>query len=64
MDAWKEHLSGKKLVGYACEVCKRRNLAFFSTHTHERSGQAFNTRHMPVMFYFNPRDKVKKKKVD
>ncbi|MDY6939765.1 MAG: hypothetical protein SWY16_19200 [Cyanobacteriota bacterium] len=57
MQKWKNYLSEKELTGYSSNSCPLRKLAFFSNHTHERSGLAFKIRHMPVILYFNPKDK-------
>jgi hypothetical protein len=54
---WQDYLRGKNLPDYSCEPCKIRSLSFFSTHKHERSGQAFQIRHMPVILHFDPKDK-------
>ncbi len=57
LQKWQRHLCGKKLPNYSFSLCKRRNISFFSTHKHERSGQAFQVRHMPVILHFDPKDK-------
>ncbi len=57
MERWQAHLSKKNLTDYSCKPCKIRNLSFFSTHKHERSGKAFQIRHMPVSLHFDPQDK-------
>lgn len=54
---WKEYLKEKNLVSYSCKPCELRSPSFFSTHKHERSGQIFQVRHMPVILYFAPQDK-------
>jgi hypothetical protein len=54
---WQEHLLSKNLPDYCCVPCESREISFFSIHRHERSGQAFRVRHMPVMLYFDPQDK-------
>ncbi|NJN92428.1 MAG: hypothetical protein HC878_20060 [Leptolyngbyaceae cyanobacterium SL_5_14] len=54
---WQDYLREKNLPDYSCEPCKIRSLSFFSTHKHERSGQAFQIRHMPVILHFDPKDK-------
>jgi hypothetical protein len=57
MQKWQEHLLCKNLPNYRFELCKTRPLTFFSFHTHEKSGEAFRIRHMPIMLYFKPEDK-------
>jgi hypothetical protein len=54
---WKDYLADQKLPSYSCSPCQKRDLAFFSTHKHEKSGKAFRIRHMPVILYFEPQDK-------
>ncbi|WP_375466917.1 hypothetical protein [uncultured Nostoc sp.] len=58
MDRWNEYLLNKGLQNYISKVCPKRNLAFFSTHTHERSGESFRVRHIGISFYFKPQDKM------
>ncbi|MEH2278671.1 MAG: hypothetical protein V7K40_28780 [Nostoc sp.] len=57
MEKWQEYLSAKNLNNYAYFFCRNRSLAFFSTHIHERSGQLFTVRHMPIILHFSPKDK-------
>jgi hypothetical protein len=57
MKKWQNYLLEKSLPNYSFKHCKMRSLAFISTHRHERSGQAFHVRHMPVMLHFAPKDK-------
>ena len=57
MENWQNYLLEKSLPNYSFRPCKMRSLAFISTHKHERSGQAFHVRHMPVMLQFSPKDK-------
>ncbi|UBF26425.1 hypothetical protein K9N68_33840 [Kovacikia minuta CCNUW1] len=57
MCEWNDYLSCKNLTGYIREVCKKGSLAFFSTHIHEKSGLPFRTKHLPIMFYFEPKDR-------
>jgi hypothetical protein len=57
MDEWMKHLSSKNLEGYTSETCKKRSLSFFSNHRHTKSGLIFRTRHIPVMFHFDPKDR-------
>jgi HEAT repeat protein len=54
---WQNYLLEKSLPNYSFRPCKMRSLAFISTHRHERSGQAFHVRHIPVMLHFAPKDK-------
>ncbi|PSB35865.1 hypothetical protein C7B69_05270 [filamentous cyanobacterium Phorm 46] len=57
MHKWQKYLLGKSLPDFSLRPCKMRSLAFISTHKHERSGQAFHVRHIPVMLHFDPKDK-------
>jgi hypothetical protein len=57
MESWQNYLLEKSLPNYSVRPCKMRSLAFISTHRHERSGQAFHVRHIPVILYFAPKDK-------
>ncbi|MEQ9234453.1 HEAT repeat domain-containing protein [Coleofasciculus sp. E2-BRE-01] len=57
MEKWQNYLLGKNLPDYSFRPCKIRSLAFISTHRHERSGQPFHVRHIPVMLHFAPNDK-------
>jgi HEAT repeat protein len=57
MQKWQKYLSEKSLPDFSLRSCKMRSLAFISTHKHERSGQAFHVRHIPVMLHFDPKDK-------
>ncbi|MEW6498868.1 MAG: HEAT repeat domain-containing protein [Cyanobacteriota bacterium] len=57
MENWQNYLLEKSLPNYRFRPCKMRSLAFISTHRHERSGQDFHVRHMPVMLQFAPKDK-------
>ena len=57
MQKWQKYLLGQSLPDFSSRPCKMRSLAFISTHKHERSGQAFHVRHMPVMLHFDPKDK-------
>jgi hypothetical protein len=57
MKRWEQELSKKGLEDYSSMECKKRSLSFFSTHKHQRSGEAFRVRHMPVMLYFQPQDR-------
>jgi hypothetical protein len=57
MEKWQNHL---KENHPSCDIkaCEKRPLAFFSTHIHEKSGNPFLIRHMPVMLYFDPKDRI------
>jgi len=57
MDRWKAYLESQELQNYMSSPCQKKDLAFFSTHTHERSGQSFKVRHICISFYFNPLDR-------
>jgi HEAT repeat protein len=57
MQKWQKYLLGQSLPELSVRPCKMRRLAFISTHKHERSGQPFHVRHIPVMLHFDPKDK-------
>ncbi|TBR58390.1 hypothetical protein B4U84_20945 [Westiellopsis prolifica IICB1] len=57
MEKWQNYLLKKNLPNYSVIPCKMRSLAFISTHRHQRSGQPFHVRHIPVMLHFDPKDK-------
>ena len=57
MQNWQNYLIKQSLPDFSLRPCKMKNLAFISTHKHERSGQAFHVRHIPVMLHFDPKDK-------
>src|SRR5919202_1067547 len=57
MKKWQNYLLEKRLHNYSFRPCQMRSLAFISTHRHERSGQDFHIRHIPVMLHFAPKDK-------
>lgn len=57
MEKWQTYLSNKGLPDYVCSSCSIRSLAFLTSHRHERSGQPFHVRHMPVILHFSPKDK-------
>ncbi|WP_446875408.1 HEAT repeat domain-containing protein [Phormidesmis sp. 146-35] len=57
MEKWQNYLLSKSLPDYSYKPCELRNLAFISSHRHERSGALFHVRHMPVLFHFAPKDK-------
>jgi HEAT repeat protein len=57
MESWQNYLREKSLPDYSFRPCKMKSPAFISTHKHERSGQPFHVRHMPVMLHFAPKDK-------
>lgn len=61
---WKNHLATKNLKDYSSKPCLNRNLAFFSNHQHEKTGQLFKVKHIGIMLYFNPKDKsaIRRKK--
>lgn len=61
LENWKKKLSEKELPNYICVPCKKRRISFFTSHTHEGSGQNFEIRHMPVILYFQPKDKSARK---
>lgn len=57
MTKWQEFLTTQNLPDYRWEPCKKRELAFFSNHTHDKSGLPFRVRHMPILLYFSPQDR-------
>ena len=57
MIRWQEFLTTQSLSDYSWEPCKKRELAFFSKHTHDKSGLSFRVRHMPILLYFSPQDR-------
>lgn len=57
MEDWKEHLCKKSLSQYSHKSCESRDNCFSSSHEHDKSGNPFLVRHMPVMLYFSPQDK-------
>ncbi len=62
MKKWQNYLLEKSLPDYSFRLCQMRSLAFISTHKHERSGQAFHVRHIPVMLHWDPKDKSGRRK--
>lgn len=58
MRSWRSYLiDNQDLREFRTRECERRDLAFFSSHSHNVSGREFTVRHMPVMLYYNPQDK-------
>lgn len=57
MESWQGYLQDKNLSDYTCKPDKMRNLSFVSSHRHERSGQPFYVRHIPILLHFDPKDK-------
>ncbi|BDA76002.1 hypothetical protein CAL7716_101680 (plasmid) [Calothrix sp. PCC 7716] len=57
IENWKEYLFSKNLLNYSVKPCCDRELAFFSNHTHDTSGNQFRVKHIGIMFYFKPKDK-------
>jgi hypothetical protein len=57
MEKWKGHLLSKGLPEFTIFECPKRNISFFSSHIHEKSGQPFRVRHMQVLLHFSPQDK-------
>jgi hypothetical protein len=56
---WKTHLTVHGGPGLVFETCNARDdLAFYSTHNHERTGRPFKIRHMGVVLNFDPQDKA------
>lgn len=55
--AWRDHLRAMGLDKYTDEACeKRTQLAFYSIHTHQRTGLPFRVRHVAVTLKFDPQD--------
>ena len=57
MQKWQKYLLEQSLPELSVRPCKMRRLAFISTHKHEKSGQPFHVRHIPVMLHSDPKDK-------
>ena len=57
MQKWQKYLIEKSLPDFSYRPYKMKSLAFISTHKHERSGQPFHVRHIPVMLHSDPKDK-------
>jgi hypothetical protein len=57
MSKWQEFLTMQSLPDYSWGLCNKRELAFFSKHTHDKSGLSFRVRHMPILLYFSPQDR-------
>ena len=62
MDEWLKQLSQKGLPGFSSLMCDKNPIAFFSSHTHDKSGLPFRIRHIPVMLHFEPKDKSGRKR--
>jgi hypothetical protein len=57
MEGWEKHLREKNLSQYSHRSCESKDNCFFSSHEHDKSGNPFQVRHMPIMLYFSPQDK-------
>ena len=55
MDRWKAHL-GEQQADINFQKCPLNDLAFFSTHKHEKTGRPYKVRHIPLSLYFEPKD--------
>lgn len=61
---WRERFQHCGLAELVLADCPTRpDLAFYSTHKHERSGRNFSVRHVGVMLYFKPKDADKDDKL-
>lgn len=57
---WRSRLSEEKLENYTAQECPAlADMAFYSSHIHERSGMPFHVRHVGVILRFDPKDGVK-----
>jgi|LakMenE18May11ns_1017448.scaffolds.fasta_scaffold9823737_2 hypothetical protein len=60
MSTWKKHLEKKEEVcNLGTSVCPVNSLSFYSTHSHQRTGEEFKVRHIPFNLYFSPQDHKK-----
>ena len=56
MSRWQKHLAGER-SDITFEKCPLNDLAFFSTHIHDKTGRPYRVRHIPLPIYFEPKDK-------
>lgn len=56
MDRWREYLEAQQ-KGIMFDRCPLNDMAFLSSHAHEKTGRAYNVRHIPLSLYFDPQDK-------
>ena len=59
MNHWSKHLCAKR-PDVTVSSCDSNPLIRCSTHQHERTGQPFRVRHVPISLYFKPKDKAKR----
>ncbi|EMV1762024.1 hypothetical protein PO360_03635 [Enterobacter ludwigii] len=58
VEKWKADLITRNVAGLKTFRCNnRKNLSFYSTHTHSKSGLIYKVRHFGVILGFNPTDK-------
>ncbi len=56
--AWLTRLQQMQLPDFWTEGCPtRKELGFYSSHTHESSGRAYKVRHMAIVLHCDPKDK-------
>lgn len=56
MTRWQEKLTDFD-PGIQIEGCPLDEMAFVSSHPHERTGRPYKVRHIPLSLYFEPKDK-------
>jgi len=58
VEKWKADLITRNVDGLTTSDCdSRKNLSFYSTHNHSKSGLPYKVRHLSVILGFNPTDK-------
>lgn len=57
MNDWLVALREKAIDGYSYSDCSDHYLSFISQHKHEVTGEPFIVRHIPLLLYFDPKDK-------
>lgn len=55
MDQWMAELPTKS-SSISTKKCPKKELCFYSSTPHQKSGLDFNVRHIPVLLYFDPQD--------
>lgn len=56
MEKWKEYIKSE-VKGIVVNQCPQNSVAFRSVHTHERTGNHYHIRHLPISIYFSPKDR-------